>query len=90
MSNGLGVYKVYDVIFKKKNWIEVDVKEKGMVFYGEMNVLFQLIEEMINIVQKLLFIDQCELVDFFNLDIFCMQVSSSIFYQIFIWYLVQF
>lgn len=40
MSNGLGVYKVYDVIFKKKNWIEVVVKEKGMVFYGEMNVCY--------------------------------------------------
>lgn len=50
MSNGLGVYKAHDVTFKKKNRIEVDVKEKGMVLYGEMNVLFQLIEEMINIV----------------------------------------
>lgn len=41
MSNGLGVYKAHDVTFKKKkNWIEVDVKEKGMVLYGEMNVCY--------------------------------------------------
>lgn len=50
MSNGLGVYKAHDVTFKKKNWIEVDVKEKGMVLWWNECVLFQLIEEMINIV----------------------------------------
>lgn len=40
MSNGLGVYKAHDVTFLKKNRIEVDVKEKGMVLYGEMNVCY--------------------------------------------------
>lgn len=40
MSNGLGVYKAHDVTFLEKNRIEVDVKEKGMVLYGEMNVCY--------------------------------------------------
>lgn len=40
MSNGLGVYKAHDVTFLKKNRIEVDVKEKGMVLCGEMNVCY--------------------------------------------------
>lgn len=40
MSNGLGVYKAHDVTFFKKNRIEVDIKEKGMVLYGEMNVCY--------------------------------------------------
>lgn len=40
MSNGLGVYKAHDVTFLKKNRIEVDIKEKGMVLYGEMNVCY--------------------------------------------------
>lgn len=40
MSNRLGVYKAHDVTFLKKNRIEVDVKEKGMVLYGEMNVCY--------------------------------------------------
>lgn len=36
MRNGFEVYKAHYVTLKK-NWIEVDVKEKGMVLCGEMN-----------------------------------------------------